>query len=301
MLDRLGPGGQAGGSSRIENFIGFPAGLSGADLATRGVLQMLKFGARIVAPVNVEKLTPGIGPDDRHILQLDCGAQIKSRIVLLATGVHWRRLEVEEADRFTGAGIYYACTTVEADLFDKRDVAVVGAGNSAGQAIMFLAECCPERTVHALVRNKLGPGMSEYLSNRIRATRNVVVHEQTEIDGLAGNGHLESVSLKSKTGEGSRRLPCAAVFVFIGAEPSAEWLPTEIARDDKGYVLTGSEVVRSGLWKLSNRDPCPLETTIPGVLAAGDLRSGSTKRVGFAVGDGSLAVTCAHRLLSIRP
>jgi thioredoxin reductase (NADPH) len=143
--------------------------------------------------------------------------------------------------------------------------------------------------------------MSEYLTNRIRATRNVIVHEQTEIDGLSGNGHLESVSLKSKSGEGSRPLPCSAVFVFIGAEPSAEWLPSEVARDDKGYVLTGSEVVRSGLWKLANRDPCPLETTIPGVLAAGDLRSGSTKRVGFAVGDGSLAVTCAHRLLSIRP
>lgn len=301
MLDRLGPGGQAGASSRIENFIGFPAGLSGADLATRGVLQMLKFGARIVAPVNVESLIPATNPDGRHVLRLDCGAEIKSRVVILATGVRWRRLEVEGADRYTGQGIYYACTTVEADLYDKHDVAVVGGGNSAGQAIMFLAECCPQRTVHALIRSKLGPGMSEYLTNRIRATRNVVVHEQTEIDALFGNGRLESVSLKSKSGEGSRQLPCAAVFVFIGAEPSAEWLPTEIARDDKGYLLTGSDVLRSGLWKLSHRDPCPLETTIPGVLAAGDIRAGSTKRVGFAVGDGSLAVTCAHRLLSIRP
>jgi thioredoxin reductase (NADPH) len=301
MLDRLGPGGQAGGSSRIENFIGFPAGLSGADLAMRGVLQMLKFGARIVAPVNVESLRPAPHPDERHVLKLDCGAEIKSRLVLLATGVRWRRLEVDGADRFTGAGIYYACTTVEADLFDTCDVAVVGGGNSAGQAIMFLAECCPQRTVHAVIRSKLGPAMSEYLANRVRAAPNVVVHEQTEIDGLSGNGHLESVSLKTKSGEGSRQLPCSAVFVFIGAEPGAEWLPKEIARDDKGYVLTGSDVLRTGLWKLSNRDPCPLETTIPGVLAAGDLRAGSTKRVGFAVGDGSLAVTCAHRLLSIRP
>jgi thioredoxin reductase (NADPH) len=220
--------------------------------------------------------------------------------VLLATGVRWRLLEVDGAERFRGAGIYYACTTVEADLFDKCDVAVVGAGNSAGQAIMFLAECCPQRAVHALVRNKLGAGMSEYLSNRIRATRNIVVHEQTEIDALSGNGRLESISLKTKNGEGSRRLPCSAVFVFIGAEPSAEWLPTALARDDKGYLLTGSDVLRSGQWTLSDRDPCPLETTIPGVLAAGDIRSGSTKRVGFAVGDGSLAVTCVHRLLSIR-
>jgi thioredoxin reductase (NADPH) len=300
MLDRLGPGGQAGGSSRIENFIGFPAGLSGADLATRGVLQMLKFGARIVAPVNVEKLTPARSPNDRHILHLDCGAEIKSRAVLLALGVRWRRLEAEGADRFTGAGVYYACTTVEADLHDGMDVAVVGAGNSAGQAMMFLAECCPSRTVHALVRHKLGPGMSEYLTHRIRSTVNIVVHEETEIDAIFGGRRIEEITLKGSSGTARKRLPCGAVFVFIGAEPSAEWLPSEIARDSKGYLLTGTDVIRSGLWPLADRDPCPLETTIPGVLAAGDIRAGSTKRVGFAVGDGSLAVTCAHRLLSIR-
>ena len=300
MLDRLGPGGQAGGSSRIENFIGFPAGLSGADLATRGVLQMLKFGARIVAPVVVEKLTPAKSPGDLHVLHLDCGADIRSRVVLLALGVRWRRLEAEGADRFTGAGIYYACTTVEADLYDRCDVAVVGAGNSAGQAIMFLAECCPNRTVHALVRHSLGPGMSEYLANRIRATANVVVHEQTEIDKVFGNRRIEEITLKNDATTAQRRVPCSAVFVFIGAEPSAQWLPSEIARDAKGYLLTGTDVVRSGLWPCADRDPCPLETTLPGVLAAGDIRAGSTKRVGFAVGDGSLAVTCAHRLLSIR-
>ncbi len=301
MLDRLGPGGQAGGSSRIENFIGFPAGLSGADLATRGVLQMLKFGARIVAPVTVQKLTPAKTADDRHILHLDCGAEIKSRVVLLALGVRLRRLEAEGVERFTGAGIYYACTTVEADLYDGSDVAVVGAGNSAGQAIMFLAECCPGRTVHALIRHKLGPGMSEYLTNRIGSAANVVVHEETEIDAVFGDRHLEEITLKSSNGTANKRLPCSAVFVFIGAEPSAEWLPSQIARDDKGYLLTGTDVIRSGLWPLADRDPCPLETTLPGVLAAGDIRAGSTKRVGFAVGDGSLAVTCAHRLLSIRP
>jgi thioredoxin reductase (NADPH) len=300
MLDRLGPGGQAGSSSRIENFIGFPAGLSGADLAMRGVLQMLKFGARIVAPVNVEKLIPAKGAQERHVLHLDCGAEIKCRVVLLALGVHWRRLEAEGADRFMGAGVYYACTTVEADLCDGADVAVVGGGNSAGQAIMFLAECCPTRTVHALVRHQLGPGMSDYLTNRIRAAANVVVHEQTEIDAVFGNRRLEEVSLLTNAATVARRLPCSAVFVFIGAEPSAEWLPSEIARDDKGYLLTGTDVVRSGLWPSADRDPCPLETTLPGVLAAGDIRAGSTKRVGFAVGDGSLAVTCAHRLISIR-
>src|SRR6266480_1738129 len=198
MLDKLGPGGQAGGSSRIENFIGFPAGLSGAELATRGVLQMLKFGARIVAPVEVEKLVPAKSVNGFHVLHLDCGAEIRCRVILLALGVHWRRLEADGADRFTGAGIYYACTTVEADLYDNTDVAVVGAGNSAGQAVMFLAECCPTRTVHLLIRRTLGPGMSEYLANRIRATANVVVHEQTEIDTVNGDRRIEEITLKSR-------------------------------------------------------------------------------------------------------
>jgi thioredoxin reductase (NADPH) len=301
VLDRLGPGGQAGGSSRLENFIGFPAGLTGAELATRGVLQMLKFGARIVAPVEVEKLVPAKSATDYHVLQLDCGAAIRCRVILLALGVRWRRLEAEGADRFTGAGVYYACTTVEADLHDGADVAVVGAGNSAGQAVMFLAECCRTRTVHLLVRRTLGPGMSEYLANRIRATANVVIHEQTEIEAVLGNSRIEEITLKDRPAAAPRRLPCSAVFVFIGAEPSAEWLPSDIGRDAKGFLLTGSDTIRSGLWPRADRDPCPLETTLPGVLAAGDIRSGSTKRVGFAVGDGSLAVTCAHRLLSIQP
>jgi thioredoxin reductase (NADPH) len=300
MLDRLGPGGQAGGSSRIENFIGFPAGLSGAELATRGVLQMLKFGARIVAPVEVETLIPAREPDDLHLLKLDCGAQIRCRVLLLALGVRWRRLAAAGADRFTGAGVYYACTTVEADLFDSHDVAVVGAGNSAGQAVVFLADCCPNRTVHLLVRRSFGPGMSEYLANRIRAAPNVVVHEQTEIESLCGERRIEELALRNNVTGLQSRLSAAAVFVFIGADPAADWLPADLARDGNGYLLTGSDAAASGRWPRADRDPCPLETTLPGVLAAGDIRSGSTKRVGFAVGDGSLAVTCAHRLLSIQ-
>ncbi|HEV3418289.1 MAG TPA: NAD(P)/FAD-dependent oxidoreductase, partial [Pirellulales bacterium] len=272
-----------------------------ADLATRGVLQMLKFGARIVAPVSVEKLIPARSVDELHALKLDCGAEIRCRVLLLALGVRWRRLEAAGADRFAGAGIYYACTTVEADLYDGADVAVVGGGNSAGQAVMFLAECCPSRKVHLLVRRTLGPGMSKYLSERIRATANVVIHEQTEIEAIQGNRRMEAIALRNNATKVQREVPCSAVFVFIGAEPAAEWLPAEIARDANGYLLTGTDVVRSGLWPRGDRDPCPLETTVPGVLAAGDIRSGSTKRVGFAVGDGSLAVTCAHRLLSIRP
>jgi thioredoxin reductase (NADPH) len=299
LLDKLGPGGQASGSSRIENFIGFPAGLSGADLATRGVLQMLKFGARMVAPVTVESLTPAQSLDEFHVLRLDCGAEIRCRVVLLALGVHWRQLEAAGAERFVGAGIYYACTTVEADLYDRADVAVVGAGNSAGQAVMFLAECCPSRKVHHLIRRTLGRGMSDYLSQRIRATPNVVIHEETEIEEVHGNRRIEELLLRNNATQTQSIVPCSAVFAFIGAEPSVEWLPAGIARDANGYVLTGTDVVRSGQWPRADRDPCPLETTVPGVLAAGDIRAGSVKRVGFAVGDGSLAVTCAHRLLSI--
>ena len=260
---------------------------------------MLKFGARMIAPVAVEKLTPARSGGDRHALQLDCGAEIRCRVLLLALGVRWRRLQADGADRFAGAGIYYACTRVEADLFDAQDVVVVGGGNSAGQAVMFLAECCPSRNVHLLVRRTLGPSMSEYLAERIRAASNVVVHEQTEIEALHGDRHLEAIRLRNNVSGAATQLPCAAVFVFIGAEPAAEWLPAEIARDAKGFVLTGADVIASGLWPRSDREPCPLETSVPGVLAAGDIRAGSVKRVGFAVGDGSLAVACAHRLVSI--
>jgi thioredoxin reductase (NADPH) len=299
LLDQLGPGGQAGASSRIENFIGFPAGLSGAELATRGVLQMLKFGGRMVAPVAVQKVTPAGPGGDRHALQLDCGAEIHCRVLLLALGVRWRHLEADGADRFAGAEIFYACTTVEADLFDAQDVAVVGGGNSAGQAVMFLAECCPSRKVHLLVRRTLGPNMSKYLTERIRAAPNVAVHEQTEIEALEGGRHLEAIRLRNNVTAAATKLPCAAVFVFIGCEPAGEWLPAEIARDAKGFLLTGADVTTSRLWPRSDREPCPLETSIPGVLAAGDIRAGSVKRVGFAVGDGSLACACAHRLVSI--
>jgi thioredoxin reductase (NADPH) len=300
LLDQLGPGGQAGASSRIENFIGFPAGLSGADLATRGVLQLLKFGGRMIAPVAVEKLTPARSVGDQHALHLDCGAEIRCRVLLLALGVRWRRLQADGADRYAGNGIYYACTQVEADLFDTQDVAVVGGGNSAGQAVMFLAECCPSRTVHLLVRGSLGPSMSEYLVERIRAATNVVVHEQTEIEALHGGCHLEAMRVRNNITGAATQLPSAAVFVFIGAEPAAQWLPAGLARDAKGFVLTGTDVLAAGLWPRSDREPCPLETSLPGVLAAGDIRAGSVKRVGFAVGDGSLAVACAHRLISIK-
>lgn len=299
VVDRLGPGGQAGGSSKIENFIGFPSGLSGAELATRGVLQMLKFGARIVTPVNVQRLMVAASPHEPHALQLDCGNVVRANTVLVATGASWRKLTATGAERFDRAGIYYACTTVEGFMYRDREVAVVGAGNSAGQAVMFLADRCAKK-VHLLIRGPaLGPGMSDYLSTRIRSMPNVVVHVNTEISEVHGAAGIESLTLTHRDGSPKSSLAVAAIFVFIGAEPQAEWLPANIARDGLGYLATGHDAKASGQWPLADRDPCPLETSIPGILAAGDVRSGSTKRVGFAVGDGALAVTCTHRLRSM--
>jgi len=298
VLDRLGPGGQAAGSSKIENFIGFPSGLTGADFATRGVLQMLKFGANLVAPVSVKSIDAAKASHDTHKLTLDCGAVISARSVIVATGVRWRKLEALGADRFERTGVYYACTTVEAVMHDQTDVAVVGAGNSAGQAAMYLSECCPSRKVHMIVRGSLGKSMSEYLVSRIRASKNIVVHEGASIKTVEGGRTIETIAMERKDGT-QHTLGVTAVFVFIGAEPTAEFLPSTVARDSQGFLLTGSEVVSAGKWPLQDRDPCPLETSVPGILAAGDIRSGSTKRVGFAVGDGSLAVTCVHRLISL--
>src|SRR5262245_54664126 len=197
VLDRLGPGGQAAASSRIENFIGFPNGLSGNDLATRGVLQMLKFGAKMVAPVVVNRIDPANGPDDLHSLFLDCGTELRARTVLAATSVSWRQLDVEGADRFESAGVHHACTSVEAMLYDLQDVAVVGAGNSAGQAAVYMAECCRTRTVHLLVRRRLGKDMSDYLVGRIHAAPNIVVHEGVEIAGVHGDRRVEGLSLRT--------------------------------------------------------------------------------------------------------
>ena len=243
---------------------------------------------------------------------------LKARTVLIAAGVRWRKLDAAGAERFESAGIHYACTSVEAILYDAQDVAVVGAGNSAGQAAMFLAECCRDRTVHLLVRKRLGPGMSEYLVGRIRATPNIKLHEGVEVVGRprrrggwkASPCGSSIPTAPAKVGDAtdgeassampSETLPLAAAFVFIGAEPGCHWLPEGVARDKLGYILTGIDALRSGRWPLTDREPCPLETTVPGILAAGDIRAGSTKRVGFAVGDGSLAVTCVHKLTAIR-
>jgi thioredoxin reductase (NADPH) len=297
VLDGLGPGGQAAASSKIENFIGFPSGLSGTELATRAVIQMLKFGAQIVAPVHVTSLELAHDDHSPHMLHLDCGSVVRANNVFVASGLKWRHLDALGTDRFDNAGVYYACTTTETVMHQGQSVAVVGAGNSAGQAAMFLAEQCAT-TVHLLMRgDDLNASMSSYLVERIRATDNIEVHKNTEITDIIADDRLKGVEICGPSGERSTLL-VNALFVFIGAEPEVDWLPKEVARDAKGYLLTGADTVMADAWPLGDRAPCSLETSVPRVFAVGDVRSGSTKRVGFAVGDGALACACLHSLRS---
>jgi thioredoxin reductase (NADPH) len=293
VLDRFGPGGQAGTSSRIENYMGFPAGLTGADLANRGYLQALKFGAELVAPVEVHAMAC---EGKLHRLTLDDGQVVRGRTVLIATGATYQRLPVAGCDRWDGAGIYYSCTSVHARSCKDGRAAVVGGGNSAGQAAMFLAD--HTAGVALLLRGgDLRKSMSDYLARRIERHEKVEVLRHVAVDGVLGDGTLTGLRLRDARGGGPRDLACSAVFVFIGAQPRTDWLPPDIAVDDKGFILTGADAAHSGRWPLADREPCTVETTCPGVFAAGDVRSNTTKRVAFAVGDGALAVTCAHRVL----
>jgi thioredoxin reductase (NADPH) len=292
--DRFGPGGQAGTSSRIENYMGFPAGLSGADLANRGYLQALKFGAELVAPVEVRSMTC---EDRLHQLVLDDGQVVSGRTVLIATGASYQRLPIAGCGRWDGAGIFYSCTTVHARSCRGGRSAVIGGGNSAGQAAMFLAD----QTAGAALLLRGGDirkSMSDYLARRIERHEKIEVIRHVEVDAIEGDGTLTGLRLRDVREGGTRSLDCSAVFVFIGARPRTDWLPPSVAVDAKGFILTGAEAAKSDRWPLTDREPCTVETTCPGVFAAGDVRSDTTKRVAFAVGDGALAVTCAHRVLA---
>ena len=294
VLDRFGPGGQAGTSSKIENYMGFPAGLTGADLANRGYLQALKFGAELVAPVAVEKMTQD---DGMHRLTLDDGQVVSGRTILIATGASYQRLPVADAERFDGAGVFYSCTSVHARWCRTGRAAVIGGGNSAGQAAMFLAEHTAGATL-LLRGGDLRKSMSDYLARRIESHPKIEVRHHVEVDGFLGEAIFEGFRLRDNRTDERHDLACAAAFVFIGAQPRTEWVPSTVATDPKGFILTGAEAARTDRWPLADREPCAVETTCPGIFAAGDVRSQSTKRVAFAVGDGALAVTCAHRVLA---
>ncbi len=294
MLDKVGPGGQAGSSSKIENFIGFPSGISGAQLANRAYLQALKFGAQFTAPVGVKSLRL-IG-DQEHQLELCTGQTARAKAVLIATGVSYRQLGLSGCQEFEGAGVYYSATSVESRVCQSSRAVVVGGGNSAGQAAMYLAESAQE--VLILIRgNDLRKSMSSYLCSRIEKNPKIRVLKHTELRGVEGDDFMRTILVQSNQTEEIQQLECAGLFIFIGAKPHTEWLPDSIRLDRNGFVLTGSNLQDDDLWTLE-RPPCDLETTMPGVMAAGDVRSGTTKRCGFAVGDGSLAVACVHRYLS---
>lgn len=292
VLDGVAPGGQAGTSTRIENYLGFPTGVSGEELAGRAFMQAQKFGAQLSTPSQVVKLELGGAYPE---LQLEDGGRVSARCILIATGADYRKLDVEGRERFDGAGVYYAAGQIEAQMCKGAEVVVVGGGNSAGQAVVFLAG--QVRRILLLIRgDDLGKNMSRYLAQRIENSENVELLTNSQISRITGDTHLEAVEItNNKTGE-RRTVETPAVFTFIGAVPRTDWLPQEIETDEKGFIKTGTAVAGSRFWK-AKRQPFLLETSHPGVLAAGDVRFGSTKRVASAVGEGAMAVQLTHEYL----
>jgi thioredoxin reductase (NADPH) len=297
MIEREAPGGQAGTSSRIENYLGFPVGLSGSDLARRAVTQARRFGVEVLTPQEVTGIRV---EDDYRIVTLKGGAELSCHAVILALGVSWRRLDLTGIDRLTGAGVYYGAAQTEALECADEDVFVVGGANSAGQAAMYFSKYA--RTVTMLVRGaSLTKSMSQYLIDQIAATNNIKVQCFCSVAEVKGNTSLEALVIKnSQTGE-TETVPASSLFIFIGAVPRTDWLNGLIERDEKGFILTGSDLPRQDGqikgWTL-DREPYLLETNIPGIFAVGDVRYGSIKRVASSVGEGSICVQFVHRYLS---
>jgi thioredoxin reductase (NADPH) len=292
VLEDTAPGGQAGGSMRIENYLGFPTGLTGSELANRAILQANKFGAHLSVPSPVNRLA---FENAYTVVRLDGGETATAKCLLIATGADYRRLGVEGSEQFEGTGVYYAATVAEGQLCRGTRVVVVGGGNSAGQAAVFLSGYALQ--VLILIRgDDLYKNMSSYLARRIEQAPNIELVCNTTIRRMNGDTHLSSVDIvNSKTGE-ERTVETRGVFSFIGADPRTGWLPPEIERDARGFVQTGADVARSRYWT-SARHPFLLETSRPGVFAAGDVRSGSVKRVASAVGEGAMAVQFVHECL----
>ena len=297
MIERDAPGGQAGMSSRIENYLGFPSGLSGADLARRAVTQARRFGVEILTPQEVTRLRVEAGS---KFVALADGTEIGAKALIIATGVSYRRLDVPGMDRVQGAGVYYGAAMTEAASCRGKDVHIVGGANSAGQAAVFFSQYA--RQVVMLVRgNSLQSTMSQYLIDQIRQTENIHVEVNSEVVEVFGQEHLEAITIRCSTTGESQKIATDSLFIFIGGLPGTEWLAGVIDRDEKGFLLTGPDLMRDGKppkeWPLE-RDPWLLEASVPGIFVAGDVRYRSIKRVASGVGEGSNAVQFVHQYLS---
>ncbi|MEM5338090.1 FAD-dependent oxidoreductase [Paraburkholderia azotifigens] len=290
VVEREAPGGQAGTSSRIENYLGFPNGVSGDELASRALQQARRLGAEILVTRSVARIDVG----GRNV-HLDEGDVIHARTIILATGVTWRHLAIDGFDRFIGKGIYYGASRSEAGATHGLDVYLIGGGNSAGQAALYFANHA--RMVTLVLRgDSLEKSMSRYLIEQLRGKSNVAVQLRSEVVGAHGDTHLTAIDIRNGLSAEETRHDCGGLFVFIGADAETGWLPAEIARDARGYVLTGEDVVKTGRWSHS-RDPYLLESSVPGVFACGDVRLSPVKRVASAVGEGSMAIAFAHKYL----
>ena len=290
VLESYAPGGQAGSSSLIENFFGFPTGIGGGELTWLAQLQAYRFGAKFSTPAAALSLQ--YNPDGEYRVCLEtegCGAVLRTKALLITTGADYRRLDAEGREQFEGVGVYYAATALEGQLCRNETVVVAGSGNSAGQAAMFLSDGAAK--VLLVVRgNNIASKMSTYLSRRVEACANIEILCNTEIRKMSGGKKLEQIELENtKTGE-RRVVRTPAVFSMIGARPCTEWLPPEIERDDKGFIKTGMSVADAPAWQANKHQPSPLETSLPGIFAAGDVRSGSVKRCAAAVGEGGMAI-----------
>jgi thioredoxin reductase (NADPH) len=294
LLELEAFGGQAGTSSRIRNYLGFPRGISGADLAWRAYEQAWTFGTHFIYGNPATSLAAG---EDLHVVGLKDGSQVRSRAVIIATGVSYRRLGIAELESLVGAGVFYGASTIEAQAVAGKPVFVVGGGNSAGQAALHLAKYAERVTL--LVRSQsLAASMSDYLTREIDTAANVHVRYRSEVAGAGGDGRLEHLLIRDRDSGQTESLPAAGLFILIGAEPFTGWLPGAIARDQWGFILTGPDAAPH--WPLP-RAPFPFETTTPGVFAVGDVRHGSVKRVASAVGEGSIAIRLVHDYLALAP
>jgi len=298
LLDRHAPGGQAGSSSRIENYLGFPAGVSGSELTRRAVTQAQRLGAEFLVPLEVTGVSIDAG---YKRLTLSDGRELVTRTLLAATGMAYREHPAPGVSEHTGAGVYYGAATTEAPVCAGRHVVILGGGNSAGQSAMYLSRYAKEVQI-VLRGDSLHPTMSRYLIEQIEKTSNIRLRTRTEVECVEGSGHVERVVLKSLDDGTSQVEDVDAVFVFIGTKPRSDWLPANVLRDPKGFVLTGRDLLADAAyprtWK-ERREPLPLETSAPGVFAAGDIRAGAMNRVASAVGEGSMAVRLVHEYLAL--